>query len=134
VYRNFPILVRHPKAQQEAEAAECVAELGGNAKYWQYVGKIFEVTPANNQLDLTLLPKFAAELGIDAAKFKACTDSSKYKDLIKKQGDEATAAGGTGTPFGILITPDNKRIALPGAVPFEQMKTGIDNLLGKNTQ
>lgn len=132
IYRNFPITSRHPKAQQEAEAAECVAELGGNDKFWQYIDKIFDVTPANNGLDLALLPKMAVELGIDQAKFQSCLDSGKYKDLISKQSTEAGKLGGTGTPYAVLVGPNKEYIAIPGAIPFENMKQGLDNLLGKN--
>jgi protein-disulfide isomerase len=134
IYRNFPITSRHPKAQNEAEAAECVAELGGNDKFWQYIDKIFEVTPANNGLDLTLLPKMATELGIDTAKFNACVASGKYRALIKTQSDEAVKLGGSGTPYAVLVGPKKEYIAIPGAIPFENMKQGIDGLLGKKAE
>ncbi len=37
VFRQFPIVQLHPKAEKEAEATECVNELGGPAKFWQYI-------------------------------------------------------------------------------------------------
>jgi protein-disulfide isomerase len=51
VYRHFPIAELHSKAQKEAEATECVAELGGNEKFWQYLDAIFAQTNSNDTLD-----------------------------------------------------------------------------------
>src|SRR3989344_4619471 len=45
VYRHFPIEQLHKKAQKEAEATECAAELGGKSAFWDYINRIFEITP-----------------------------------------------------------------------------------------
>lgn len=55
VYRHFPLDSIHSKARHEAEAMECAGEIGGNTKFWEYLNKLEEITPANNQLDPTLL-------------------------------------------------------------------------------
>lgn len=55
VYRHFPLDSIHSKARKEAEAIECAGELGGNDKFWEYLNKLEEITPANNQLDPALL-------------------------------------------------------------------------------
>ena len=41
VYRHFPLDNIHPKADKEAEATECAAELGGNGTFWAYVDRLF---------------------------------------------------------------------------------------------
>lgn len=37
VYRHFPITQLHPDSFNKSHASECVAELGGNDKFWQYL-------------------------------------------------------------------------------------------------
>ncbi|MBX4210803.1 DsbA family protein, partial [Candidatus Parcubacteria bacterium] len=57
VYRHFPLYKPdeygrslHAKAGKEAEASECVAELGGEDNFWKFIDKIYEITPSNNPL------------------------------------------------------------------------------------
>ena len=112
VYRNFPIKELHPKAPHEAEAAECVNELGGSSKYWAFIDKIFEVTPANNGLDPAELPIIASGVGIDKDKFNTCLKSGKYTSLVQADYDGGVAAGVQGTPTSFLIL--NKALSSDG--------------------
>lgn len=125
VYRHFPLDDRHPKARKEAEATECAAELGGNDAFWKYVDRLFELTPSNNGLDLTLLPQIAEEVGLDKAKFESCLASGKYAEKIQKHVDDALASGAGGTPYSVVITKKKERYAVPAALPVEDdPKTG----------
>lgn len=42
VYRHLPLESIHPNAYNKALAAECIASLGNNDKYWKYIDDIFE--------------------------------------------------------------------------------------------
>jgi protein-disulfide isomerase len=64
-YRPLPLVQLHSKSKKEAEALECANELGGNDKFWQYLNKIFEITPSNDGLDPAELPKIAKDIGLD---------------------------------------------------------------------
>jgi len=55
IIRPFPLAQLHDKAPYEAEASECANEIGGNAKYWEYVSLLEKITPANNEFDPALL-------------------------------------------------------------------------------
>lgn len=130
VYRHFPIDQLHPKARKEAQASECAAELGGNDAFWTYADKIFAVTPSNNGLDLSLLPKIAEELGLDANAFADCLSGDarggKYADLIEADVEDAVSAGGTGTPFTIIVGPTGKTYPISGAMPLSAVTALVD--------
>lgn len=128
IYRHFPLTSIHPKAPKEAEATECAGELGGNEGFWKYIDRLFEVTPANNGLDLAQLPQIAEDVGLNRKKFESCLESGKYAEKVQKQADDAVAAGARGTPYSVVVVGDQK-IPVSGAVPFEQLKTIIDGLI-----
>lgn len=131
IYRHFPLDQLHSKADKEAEAVECANELVGNDGFWKLTDKIYEVTPSNNGLNLDDLPRLASQVGLDQNKFKTCLDSGKYAQHVEDDYQSGIKAGVNGTPGNILLdTKTGKTIPIPGAVPFETLKTSIDSLLG----
>lgn len=131
VYRHFPLVNIHPRAEKEAEASECAAEQGGNKAFWAYVDKIFSITPSNNKLDPEELPKVAVEMGLDKVKFESCLSSGKWKEKIDSQYREAIDAGGNGTPFTLVVTKSGKNIPISGALPYEKVKSIVDEALSE---
>lgn len=129
VVRHFPLDAIHPKSRKEAEATECAAEQGGNTVFWNYVDGIFAVTPSNNGLDPSQLPVIAKNVGLDVKKFQSCLDSGKYADHIAQNLQDAISSGGTGTPYSIIITSKGGIFPFSGALPFEQVKSLIDQAL-----
>jgi protein-disulfide isomerase len=129
VYRHFPIDSLHPKARKEAEATECVNELGGASKFWQYLDLIYQTTNSNNSLDPAQLPKLAQQVGVDVTAFNTCLSSGKYADKVEADYQDAIKAGGQGTPTSILITKDGTKTPFQGAQPYENLKAVIDALL-----
>ncbi len=126
VYRHFPLDQLHSKARKEAEATECAAELGGNDKFWAYLDRLMEVTPANNGLDPTELPKIAEYVGLDKNKFNECLASGKYAQKIEEHVQNAVATGGNGTPWSIVVSKKGKKYPLSGAQPYTSVKQLID--------
>jgi len=160
VYRHFPLTSIHPKAPREAEATECAYELGGNDGFWNYINRLYEITPSNNGLDLKILPEIAQEVGLDRVLFEACLDNGTYRDFVKDSFDEAVSVGANGTPFNVLIlkdpmteeirtaleeiqeqfqpgqlriSKDNTQVAISGGLSEEGVQSFIDLLLG-NTE
>ena len=103
VYRHSPVLARHPLAQKEAEATECVNKIAGNEIFWKYIRKIYEITPANNGLDPAQLPILAASFGVDKKAFQSCLDSDTFAAKVKTSYEDSIAAGMLGTPYTVLI-------------------------------
>lgn len=129
VYRHFPLSF-HANAQKEAEASECVAELGGADKYWKFIDGIFDKTTSNGTgFALDALAPLAKEVGVDEQKFKQCLDSGKYAKRIQQDTTEGQTSGVDGTPGTILVRKDGKSRLVPGAVPYEELKAQVDGLL-----
>jgi protein-disulfide isomerase len=117
VFKQFP-LPFHDKAHLAAEAALAAKDQG---KFWQMHDKLF----ANQQaLDRASLEKYAQELGLDMAKFKAALDSGKYKDKVDAEDREGAAVGVTGTPTFFV-----NGTRLVGAQPIDAFKAVIDKEL-----
>ena len=129
VYRHFPLSF-HANAQKEAEATECVAELGGNDAFWSYVDKLFEKTTSNGTgFALLELGPLAFEVGVNQSAFQRCLDSGKYEQLVKDQIADGTTGGVSGTPSTFLIDGNGKSQIIVGAQPVEAFKTAIDTML-----
>lgn len=127
VYRHFPLTSLHQQAQTEALASECAAEQG---KFWEFIDVVFETTQGNDSLDLKSLPQLATKAGVgNISQFQSCLDGQKYLDRIQKDLADAEAAGGRGTPHTILIGPNDAKIPISGAQPFETLKAAIDSSL-----
>jgi predicted DsbA family dithiol-disulfide isomerase len=92
---------------------------------------VFEVTPSDNGLDLTQLPKIAQEQGLDVNKFNTCLSSGQFcSKKVQDSYTEAIKAGGQGTPY-ILIMVGSDSVALNGAQPYDSMHAAIDAVLAQ---
>jgi protein-disulfide isomerase len=104
-------------------AAEAAMAAGAQGKFWEMHDKLF----ANQgSLDRPTFEKYAQELGLDMAKFKADLDANKYKDTIDSEQKEGTAVGVTGTPAVFI---NGRKIS--GAYPFDTFKKIADEELAK---
>ncbi len=130
VYRNFPLPQLHAKAQTEAEALECAAELGGNDAFWEYTDTLYEATPSNDGLDLAELPNFAEAVGLDRDAFTQCLESGDMAARVQADVDEAWAAGAQGTPHNVILV-NGEQIPMPGMMRFADIKPILDQFLAE---
>ncbi|WP_141593804.1 MULTISPECIES: thioredoxin domain-containing protein [unclassified Myxococcus] len=119
VFRHQP-LPFHPNAKLAAEASHAAHEQG---KFWEYHDKLFANQKA---MDRASLEKYAQELGLNVAKFKAALDSGKFKAKVEADMAAGNALGANGTPTFFI----NGR-EFVGAQPFEAFKRVIDEEIGK---
>jgi protein-disulfide isomerase len=118
VLRNFPLVQLHPNAPKIALAAECVAELGGNTAYWNFISSLFK------------LASTASGVGVSESTFNACVAAGKYNAKVQKEYADAIAAGGNGTPYSILVvTKTGKTVAIPGSQPLAELEAVIEEAL-----
>jgi protein-disulfide isomerase len=119
VWKNFPLSF-HSNAKPAAEAAMAANEQG---KFWEMHDKIF----ANQQnLDAASLEKYAKEIGLDLAKFKAAVDSHKFAAQIEADTKQGSSLGVQGTPASFL----NGHF-INGAQPVDAFKKIADEELAK---
>jgi protein-disulfide isomerase len=120
VFRDFPIEGLHPGAIKAHEAARCANEQG---KFWSYHDKLF-AAPSGSSPEL--FKGLAKELALDAVAFDTCLGSGKYQAAIKRDIEEGTRAGVTGTPAFFI----NGRL-ISGAQPLEAFARVIDDELAR---
>lgn len=130
VFRHYPIDEIHPRARKEAEATECAAELGGNAAFWAYLDRLYEITPSNDRLDPAELPRIAAHVGLDRKAFAQCLASGRHAPRVQEDVDDALAIGATGTPYTVVVAPSGRKFAILGAQPYASVKRVVDIALG----
>lgn len=131
VVRHFPLGSIHSKAPQEAQAAECAAAQKGDAGFFAFIDKVFEVTPSNNGLDLAQLPVIAQAVGLNVDAFNACLSAGTYSKKVTDSYAEAIAAGGQGTPYTLIVV-DNELVPggnLSGAQSYASMRAALDAIL-----
>ena len=121
VYRHFPLTSIHSNAQKAAEASECAADQN---KFWEYADKLFENSPNIGRAQLTAIAK---EVGLNVSKFDKCVDSGEKADRVQADATDAQGAGGTGTPFSVIVKGD-QQIPISGAVPLAQIQSIVDSL------
>ncbi len=129
VYRHFPIDQLHKKARKQAEASECAANLGGNAKFWEYIDQVYARTNSNDSLPDSELPRIAQDIGLNVTAFNECLSSGKFADKVEQDYQNAIASGGRGTPHSIIVARDGTKVLVQGAQPYENIKTIIDAML-----
>ena len=121
IYRHFPLNNIHPKAQKAAEASVCAQK---QSKFWEYHDTLFE---NQNALAVDDLKSYASDLGLNQAKFDSCLDNGEAKDKVDKDLISATASGGTGTPYFIILNKETeKTTSISGAVPYSQIESAIE--------
>jgi protein-disulfide isomerase len=95
VTRDLPLDI-HANAFPAAEAARCAGEQG---QFW----KMRDVMITNaNALGPEKLVEYAQAIPLDIPKFRACVDSHKYQDSVRKDFAEATSLRIEGTPTFLI--------------------------------
>lgn len=123
VYRHFPLDSLHSQARPEAIASECANEQG---KFWEFIDKIYEVTPGNDGIDLSKLADYAKEVGVkNISKFQTCVDNKQFADRVERDSQSGAAAGVNGTPNTTIVGPNGETTVIAGAEPFASVEAKL---------
>jgi protein-disulfide isomerase len=117
VWKDFPVItVQSPKA---AEAGQCAFDQG---KFWEYHDLLYAKAPA---LSVNDLKDYAAQIGLDTAKFNECLDSGQNQAKVNQSLNEAQREYAfPGTPSFLI---NGKKLVGPPS--FEVLKSTIDSIL-----
>ncbi len=118
VYRHFPLTEIHTKAQPLAEASECIAALGGNDSFWKFIDRVF-ATPSIEDFSLDSIPSVASSFGIDRTAFQSCFNQGTYRSRVTTDRAGGEAAGATGTPYSVIVSPKGNTYIIPGNLALD---------------
>jgi protein-disulfide isomerase len=114
VIKNYPYKYRD-YSHIAAEAALAARDQG---KYWEMHDLLLKRSP---KLDRGSLIRYAAELGLDVAKFTASLDMKKHKDEIDRDLKLALSLGLYNTPTFFI---NGRKII--GEVPYDYLKKAVE--------
>ncbi len=113
VFRHFP-LDKHPHAALAAEAAESAAAQG---RFWDMHDALFAAQDALEPDDLV---RYAADLGLDVARFRADLEAHSHRPRVERdlESGRRSGVGGTPTEFlnGALYAGEDRRTDLTRAI------------------
>jgi protein-disulfide isomerase len=119
VYRHLP-LPFHANAQVAAEASLCAWD---QDRFWEYHDLLFE---NQRELGTEQLTVYAGEAGLDLEAFAACVKDETTAERVRRDMEEASALGATGTPTfyinGMMVT---------GSRPVEEFEAMIEAELAR---
>lgn len=122
-YRHFP-LPNHRNAESAARAGECIGKIAGVEAFWEYADAAF----LNQRgLGTSFYEKEAAKHDISAEAFSSCMDDPAIQEMVEGDYRAAVAYGGRGTPFSVIVFENGITRSFSGALPYEQIKTIIEN-------
>jgi len=128
VFMDLPFLGRD--SITAAQASYCAEDQG---KYWEYHTMLYTFQEIeaydSGWADRDRLNAFASSLDMNMDEFNECMDSSKYKNRVKANFDEAVRNGVQSTPTFILISQDGKLEMFAGAQPYSVFAATIESML-----
>jgi len=127
IFVDLPFLGRD--SPMAAQASYCAEDQG---QYWEYHTMLYTFQdghPDSGWADRDRLNSFAFSLDMNIDEFNDCMDSSKYKNRVKANYDEAVKNGAQSTPTFIIISEDGKREQFSGSQPYSVFAATIESML-----
>ena len=127
LFVDLPFLGRD--SPMAAQASYCAEDQG---QYWEYHEMLYTFQdghPDSGWADRDRLNSFAFSLDMNIDEFNDCMDSSKYKNRVKANYDEAVKNDVQSTPTFIIISEDGKREQFSGSQPYSVFAATIESML-----
>ena len=123
-WHHQPLAAHEPAASAEARLAECAAEAGGHAAFWQAVEWVYAHTRSDGQglPDGLRYPETTSAI-------EQCMASERPNVAIRAQAAEATKSGVTATPsLRLLDRQTGQAILLQGPIEGDALLSAMDLL------
>jgi protein-disulfide isomerase len=125
VWRHRPLSM-HPDAPRASEATiEAFKQKGGDA-FWKMHDLLFQNQATPDGLKREALEKYAQQIGLDGARFRAALETRVHKGVVDADSKVADEAGITATPAFVI-----NGYYMTGAQPFGKYKKLIDRALAE---
>ncbi len=131
VYRHLPLIDQHVHAAEHAEAAECVASLGGPASFWRFIDALNSAAPDSQQFDPDGYESIVSSLGLLPQSFEACMSAHTYQQKVASDFENGIAIGAGGSPFTVLLVEGQPPVTIDGAVPYDALTKMLDAAIQK---
>jgi protein-disulfide isomerase len=125
VWRHQPLSM-HPDAPLAAEAAAAAFQQKGGDGFWKMHDLLFQNQTTPEGLKRAALDKYADQLGLDGARFRAALDNHAHKAAVDADTKVAEDAGITAAPAFVI-----NGYYITGAQPFAKFKKLIDRALAE---
>lgn len=132
VYRHLPLIDQHPYAAQHAEAAECVASLGGPTIFWRFISTLHAAAPDDQQFNPRNYTSAVEALGILPQSFESCMTDHRYQERVASDFANGIAIGAGGSPFSVLLVEGHPPVTIDGSVSYEAMKKILDEAIAES--
>jgi protein-disulfide isomerase len=131
VYRHLPLIDQHPNSASHAEAAECIASLGGPTSFWRFIDALNSAAPNDIQFDPANYNAVVASLNILPESFQSCMKKHQFQEKVTSDFENGIAIGAGGSPFTVLLVKGQPPVTINGAVPYDGMKKIVDQAIAK---
>ena len=124
-FRHLPLVEQYPNGVIIANAAECVAELGGNVAFWNFTDEVFSNRDPMGSTHLSQLSQSASDAGIPEFDFNQCLHEERHFDLITAQAADATAAGSFAIPYTVVLAGEEVGV-INGSVSYAELRQIVE--------
>ncbi|WP_310997435.1 thioredoxin domain-containing protein [Pseudomonas aeruginosa] len=129
-WHHQPLVAHEPAASAGARLAECAAEAGGHAAFWQAIEWVYAHTRSAGQG----VPDGLRYSGPTPA-FEQCIKSERPDTIIRAQATEATNSGVTATPsLRLQDRHTGRAILLQGPIEGDALLSAMDMLTSHSEQ
>lgn len=130
IFVDYPLSF-HPQADEAAQVARCVGEIGGNDAYWEIHDRLFETlaTWSGQNTPGPIFNDLVDGMGLDGDAVEACMNSNKYLEQVQMGINEGNRLGVSGTPTFFI---NGNRLV--GAQPWSAFEGYIREATGAGGQ